>query len=99
MAGHKLKADKRKEEGKNKKKKRGKKQAAKAEQTVQQEEEDHEDHENTDDDNDDEGDDDNDAIMNTIDGDIDIRFSMSMMVTMNAKMRMVILIKLTLYQD
>ena len=40
---------------------------------------------------------DNDAIMNTIDGDIDIRFSMSMMVTM--KMRMVILIKLTLYQD
>ena len=35
---------------------------------------------------------DNDAIMNTIDGDIDIRFSMSMMA-------MVILIKLTLYQD
>ena len=35
---------------------------------------------------------DNDAIMNTIDGDIDIRFSMSMMA-------MVILIKLTLYQE
>ena len=55
-----------------------KKPAAKAEQTVQQEEEDHEDHENTNDDNDDDGDDDNDTIMNTIDGDIDIRFSMSM---------------------